>query len=162
MLRRGATGAVALVAVACCAAAAAHGAVGPAVGAGGAAAAREASAYRERFRVACAPWGRKLAQVPAPASVGSPVVLATLAGRVLPLLEGQAKAVGAVPAPAALRDGASRLLAENRAAIEAVRLMGAAARKGDIAEAQRQLAAFLTAQEVARTRADVLGLRCTG
>lgn len=154
--------AAALAAAACAltagAAGAAHGAVAPAAGSP----ADGAAAFRARFHAACAPWERKLAQVPPPASVGSAVVLASVAAKVLPLLDGEAVALARIAPPASLRTGTARLLAESRSAARAVRLMGEAARRGDIAEAQRQLAAFLTAREVARTRADALGLRCSG
>ena len=108
----------------------------------------------------CHRYDRQLAQVPAPATVSNTAVLGSLAGRALPLLEGQAREVRRVEVPAALRVRVDGLLNDDAGAVLALRRLQAAARKDDVRAAQQAFLVFLAAQSSARARSQALGIRC--
>lgn len=116
--------------------------------------------WAERVSAICQRYQRQLVQVPAPATVNSVLVLSTLAGRALPLLEGQAREVGKVAVPAALRGQVGALLSDDAGAILALRRIRAAAGNDDLRAAQQAFVVFLAAQSSARTRSLALGIRC--
>ena len=116
--------------------------------------------WADRVSAICHRYQRQLAQVPAPATVSNVLVLSTLAGQALPLLAGQAREVGRVPVPAALREQVAVLLNDDAGAILALRRIRTAARKDDLRAAQQAFVVFLAAQSSARSRSLALGIRC--
>ena len=118
------------------------------------------AAWADRVSAICHRYQRQLAQVPAPATVSNVLVLSTLAGRALPLLAGQAREVGQVPVPPALRARVAALLNDNDGAILALRRIRTAAGRDDLRAAQHAFVVFLAAQSSARVRSVSLGIRC--
>lgn len=116
--------------------------------------------WADRVSAICHRYERKLAQVPAPATVGNVMVLSTLAGRALPLLEDEARELRKVAVPAALRARVDALLNDSAGAVLALRRIRAAARKDDLRAAQQAFVVFLAAQSSSRARAQALGIRC--
>ena len=116
--------------------------------------------WADRVSAICHRYQRKLAQVPAPATVNNVLVLSTLAGRALPLLEGQAREVRRVAVPEALRAQVEALLNDDAGAILALRRIRAAATKDDLRATQQAFIVFLAAQSSARARSQALGIRC--
>jgi hypothetical protein len=119
-----------------------------------------AKAYRARVSAVCLAYARRLEGIPAPsdpAAYGN--VIASLR-RVVPLLEGQERAMLAVPAPAALEPKLDRLFALDGRSIAPLTAALAAARRRDSAGVARGLVRFASLRDRVHSAALALGIRC--
>ena len=116
--------------------------------------------YLTRVSAACRAYARRLEHVPAPSE---PVAYGNVASSVrqaVPLLEAQAGAMRAIPAPAALEPRLQRLFALDRRSVAALRLALAAALRRDAGGVALGLVRFAAVRDRVHRASLALGIRC--
>ncbi len=116
--------------------------------------------YLSRVSLVCRRYARQLQRYGAPSDIRAYGDVASVVGRVLPLLREQAAAMHAVVPPDELRPRIDRLFVLSRRSIAALEATLAAARRRDAGGVGEGLARFSVARDEAHALATAVGVSC--